>query len=500
LIDLRTSDMKRIPVVNHSIAGSREVVMAWIEQTGQHAWRVRYQRDTGRYGSISGFSNKKAATDYANDLESDRRRGSWIDPAAGNITTSAWSVVWVETVDVETRTEENYRAYLRNHILPRWGYTTLGDITALDVTTWRKDLRKRYAASTVAGILTVFSMMLDDAVDQRLIPTNPVHRRRRRGRRRDHAPSRLEKVFAMPEHVIQIADQATMLGGPSAGLLVITAAWTGCRWGELAGLQRDHIHLDRGTIIIDPEIGALHESAHELWLGPPKTPASARTIPLPPFLIELLREHLAATTGTFVFTSPLGCRLRRSTFDRRVFRPAVDGNTRKGAQPVRPGLTFHGLRHSHKTWLIADKIPEIAQARRLGHHLSNRLAEVYSHVAPEIEPELLKNLERRWYYAHQTRRPKDSRPRRTPPAPRSAPHAPHTAATLRTTDKLRHRYPRPQHIKPHRGEMITNREARILPNSSVSVHTRDQRPHRTTLIELMRKALRPGKNATIERL
>lgn len=54
-----------------------------------------------------------------------------------------------------------------------------------------------------------------------------------------------------------------------------------------------------------------------------------------------------------------------------------------------PGLTFHGLRHSHKTWLIADHIPEIAQARRLGHHLANRLAEVYSHVAPEIETELL---------------------------------------------------------------------------------------------------------------
>jgi hypothetical protein len=27
----------------------------------------------------------------------------------------------------------------------------------------------------------------------------------------------------------------------------------------------------------------------------------------------------------------------------------------------------------------------VAQARRLGHHLSNRLVEVYSHVAPEIE-------------------------------------------------------------------------------------------------------------------
>jgi hypothetical protein len=31
-------------------------------------------------------------------------------------------------------------------------------------------------------------------------------------------------VWAMPEQVLRIAEQATMLGGPSAGLLVITTA------------------------------------------------------------------------------------------------------------------------------------------------------------------------------------------------------------------------------------------------------------------------------------
>jgi len=200
----------------------------------------------------------------------------------------------------------------------------------------------------------VLSMMLEDAVDERLIATNPVHRRRRRGRRRERLPSPVERVWAMPEQVLRIAEQAGLLGGPSAGLLVITAAWTGCRWGELAGLQRDRLVLDscrdRGVMVVDPDTGALHESGRRLWLGPPKTPASARTITLPPFLVALLREHLASTAGGFVFTSPLGHRLRRSTFDRRVFRPAVDGNTRAGTRPVRPGLTFHGLRHSHKTW------------------------------------------------------------------------------------------------------------------------------------------------------
>jgi integrase len=101
----------------------------------------------------------------------------------------------------------------------------------------------------------------------------------------------------------------------------------------MTGLQRDHVDLDHGTITIDPDIGALHESAHRLWLGPPKTPASARTIPLPPFLIAKLRDHLANNCRPFVFTSPQGYPLRRSTFDRRVFRPAVEGDHRKATHP-----------------------------------------------------------------------------------------------------------------------------------------------------------------------
>lgn len=46
-----------------------------------------------------------------------------------------------------------------------------------------------------------------------------------RGRRCNHSPTHNERVWAMPEHVLRIADQAHALGGPAA-LLIITAAWT----------------------------------------------------------------------------------------------------------------------------------------------------------------------------------------------------------------------------------------------------------------------------------
>jgi integrase len=37
--------------------------------------------------------------------------------------------------------------------------------------------------------------------------------------------------------------------------------------------------------------------------------------------------------------------------------------------PIQPGLTPHGLRHSHKTWMAEDGIPEILAEQRLGHQV-----------------------------------------------------------------------------------------------------------------------------------
>ncbi|GAB2790963.1 hypothetical protein [Amycolatopsis magusensis] len=54
------------------------------------------------------------------------------------------------------------------------------------------------------------------------------------------------------------------------------------------------------------------------------------------------------------------------------------------------------MRHSHKTWLIADGIPDVAQARRLGHRIPDAIQDIYSHVAPEVEPRLLEALQQRW--------------------------------------------------------------------------------------------------------
>lgn len=377
--------------------------MAFVEQIGPNSWRVRYWTDAGIHGSLSGFARREDAQAKADEIDVEQRRGSFIDPAAGQLRLEQWASSWLDALDVAAETEAQYRSLAACHILPRWGATALGEFSGMAVHKWARTKRADgYSESTVATIVKILSMMLADAAAEKLIAANPI-RPQRRGRRRRQR--RREIAWATPEQAARIALQAAALAGNWAGLLVVTGAWTGARWGELTGLRRANLHLDpsagQGTIVVDPDTGTLHEVNGTFFLGPPKTPESARLITLPPFLVEMLARHLVTHDHEHVFLTPEGCYPRRSNFARRVLRPAADGNhdrprARVRTDPVVAGLTFHGLGHSHKTWMIADNIPEVAQARRLGHILDDKIQNIYSHVAAEVETRLLACLQQRW--------------------------------------------------------------------------------------------------------
>lgn len=382
--------------------------MAWVEKSSKSRWRVRYRRDDDTIGAINGFTTKAAATEHAESMETDQRRGVFIDPDGQKTTVGEWAQDWLEALDVAPTTEEQYRSLLTNHVLTRWGDHGLGEISSIKVAAWAKQLRADgYAASTVTTIVKLLSLLLSDAADDRRIAINPLlASRRRRGRRSRERVT--ERLWATHDQVLAIADNAACLpaAGPAAALLIVTAAWTGARWGELTGLQRHNLRLapsgnGPSELVIDPDLGALHETATSLSPGPPKTPESARTIRLPAFLVPLLDAHLQTHRHEHVFVGLNGGLHRRSNFSRRATRPATDGTEHLPAPGARvpavlPGLTFHGFRHSHKTWMIADQVPEIAQARRLGHVLPDKIAQTYSHVAAEVENRLLDGLQGLW--------------------------------------------------------------------------------------------------------
>jgi len=190
--------------------------MAWVCKSARSTWRVRFRRDDGSIGTVNGFASETAARQHAESMETDQRRGVFLDPDGARTTVGEWVEQWLDALDVYDTTEAQYRSLLRNHILPRWGEHGLGEISAIRVNAWYKQLRADgYAASTVATIGKLLSMLLSDAADERLIAANPLlgSRRRRGKRRRERTP---ERPWATHQQVLAIADNAARL--PGAGI------------------------------------------------------------------------------------------------------------------------------------------------------------------------------------------------------------------------------------------------------------------------------------------
>jgi hypothetical protein len=63
--------------------------------------------------------------------------------------------------------------------------------------------------------------------------------------------------------------------------------------------------------------------------------------------------------------------------------------------PVLHGLTPHGLRHGHQTWMDEDGIPEVLKTERMGHEMPG-MHGVYGHVSPGMRTDLKAALQQRW--------------------------------------------------------------------------------------------------------
>jgi integrase len=169
--------------------------------------------------------------------------------------------------------------------------------------------------------------------------------------------------------------------------LVLVAAFGGLRWGELAGLRRKRIDLERGTVTV---VEQLVEVNGAFSVGPPKSLAGRRIVTLPAAVVEALSEHLDNYTpkspDAFVFLSSQNRHLRRSNFNRRVWQPATRA---AGVE----GLRVHDLRHTAGTLATAagGSLREVMD--RLGH--STTVAAVrYQHVMADRDAAIARELNR----------------------------------------------------------------------------------------------------------
>ena len=148
--------------------------MAWVEQRGTR-WRVRFRMPDGTVGTDSSYPNKGAAEIRRKQVDIDQACDTYLDPAAGRITLAEWVSIWQAGHIAGAAKSAAYRSHLRIHILPRFGQVPLTQINRHAVKVFVKQLKQHLADSSVTSIMSLFSMLMREAVAERRIGHNPCH-------------------------------------------------------------------------------------------------------------------------------------------------------------------------------------------------------------------------------------------------------------------------------------------------------------------------------------
>ena len=344
-------------------------------------WQARYWDAAGnRVGAPTTFATKGDAQRWLSAAETDQSRGEWHDPRLGDVPFREWADRWMatKTPTLGPATQDLYRYLLRKHVVPRFGSMAVGRITSAEVQAWLADLhRSELSPNTVAKAYRCLSGAMDGTVDAGLIARSPCTLKGAGTER--HA----EIQIATPEQVAELAAAV----GPRWEALVFAAAYTGLRWGELAGLRRCDVDLERNLVTVTRKLGEVNG---QLSFSPPKTAAGRRTIGMPSFVARSLAVHidLYALPGPegLVFPSADGQPMRRSNFRRRVWEPAT-------AEVGMTGFRFHDLRHTAATLAAASGTSLKALMARIGH-ASAAAALRYQHVIDGQDADIVRYLER----------------------------------------------------------------------------------------------------------
>jgi len=396
---------------------------------GKRPWRARYKKPDGTWGSEPGFATKAAAIKWGNDREADIRARRYVDPRSGTITLDDWWDKWLPVQDYSPDSLASTKSVYKCHLQPWRGDRPIAEISLIDVQGLKKEKAAAYSESLVGHIMSVLRMLMEDAVaDQRLQFSPMPPARRRRGSKRQEVKGRVRRAGVALEFktVLALAARLPSAGvlGPMMAIALIVSVFTGMRWGECFGMQRKYLMLmpavddqpASGWYIIDDDEGSLHcPTGGKPYLGPPKE-YRGRTVELPAFLVEILLIYMASLPPDqeLLFTTRKGEMLYRRGSHYDAWRRARDGwpgaskanqpELKVAAAPICPGVHWHDLRHTAKTWTAEDGVPAPARDERFGHQAKGDVVRgdrggmdnVYVHPTPLMRAQLLKGLERRW--------------------------------------------------------------------------------------------------------
>lgn len=186
-------------------------------------------------------------------------------------------------------TKKAYQGYLDKWIVPRWGGYLLPNIKAVEVELWLKHLQR--AAGTCCKIRNIMSVLFNHARRHDLYDRNPIQWVRQSAKRRN-APDVLTSTEVR---------QLLAALAPRERIMVLLDVATGLRQSELFALKWQDVDFKNKQLWVT-------RSIVQQVVGPCKTEASQKPVPLHDHLVRALRNWKRTTPyrtpESWVFASP----------------------------------------------------------------------------------------------------------------------------------------------------------------------------------------------------
>jgi integrase len=332
-----------------------------ITRRGKQSWRIRFdigrtdgKRET-RAHTFRG-SRKEAQAKLA-ELLASVGQGSYIEPSKMSVAAFVRARVdqWEAAGEITARTAQRYRQLAENQVAPHIGATPLQKLARLDVERWHTTLRNGgLAPRTVGHAHRVLGKALRDAERDGLVLRN-VCKLQTAPRIAD---TEIAIVRDVPGLVAKLRD--TRLYVPA-----MMALFAGLRLGEILALRWNRIDLDRKTIAVREALE--WTKAYGIRPKAPKSRAGRRDVTLPDLLVDVLREHRKAALELRMQLGAGRLPDEALLFANLSGEPLQPSNVSSDWGEIAgrigmPEITFHGLRHTHASQLIAAGVSSVTLA------------------------------------------------------------------------------------------------------------------------------------------
>ena len=321
-----------------------------------NVWWAIYFVDGVRHQQSTRTSNKRLAAQFEQKLKEEaaaRKFGIVETLADGQMTFGDLAARFLAGADVRP----HHLDRLKN-LLPYFADTLLLRLNKGMASDFRisRHRQKTVSDATINRDLSVLRHILYWAVDQSILPSNPMTRLRLARERRVRRPvmsvqDELKLLAVAPEHLRRI---------------IIAALDTGMRRGEILNQLWEHVDMERRVLSVSRS----------------KTPeGEAREIPLMQRLYGLLSENQQSEGLVFTYKDqPISYTIKTSW---------AGALKNAGLRHYR----FHDLRHTHNTRLMEAGVMQEVRMALMGHQNRDKVHATYTHVELPVKRIAIAKLE-----------------------------------------------------------------------------------------------------------